>query len=278
VTVVLALEKLVDDVAAVFAQDGATWAAPLYVFTGTSVPTVDAASIPTLTRIVRVRVTIAGTVGTTGIEYEYSLDDGATWVGPVALGTASLIAVPGSGVTFHLSAGTLELADEVSVATTVTDMPPQVFGWREPDKRTGARRIVWVPGNEGDIGEVAAPKYPGRIEGRPLATVHELFTVYLEAQDPSDAENERKQYHATRVLFDAWLRAVYLSAVGTFRLVDVRWVADKKVRRFGAAIRVVGYVEAMVPDAPLEQVPADARVVAKVDELDVEEVDEFQAA
>lgn len=127
---------------------------------------------------------------------------------------------------------------------------PQAFGWREPSRR-GALRIVWVPGDDasGDLGELGAARSPGR-DPRPLATVRELATVYLEAADSSAPENERAQYVAARLLFDAWLRAVYLAARGTFVVLSSAWVIDKKERRYGATIRVVLAIEAMVPDAP----------------------------
>lgn len=153
------------------------------------------------------------------------------------------------------------------------DAPPaQSFGWREPARQPRSHRIVWVPGDdEGDaLGEVSAAKYPGR-NPRPLATVHELATVYLEAVDTSARENERAQYVAARLLFDAWLRAVYLAAHGTYRIESVRWVTGAKERRYGAAIRVLLSIEAMVPDEAHELVPADAHAEIDVEELDVSE-------
>lgn len=136
--------------------------------------------------------------------------------------------------------------------------PPQAFGWREPAKR-GAQRIVWVPGDDvtGDMGAPGSARNPGG-NPRPLATVHELVTVYIEGADTSAPEDERAQYRATRLLFDAWLRAVYLAARGMFTLRSHRWVNERSTRRFGATIRVVLSVEAAVPDRPYETVPVDA--------------------
>lgn len=150
---------------------------------------------------------------------------------------------------------------------------PQVFGWREPTKRSGSSlRIVWVPGDDksGELGEVAPPRNPGR-NPRPLATLRERFTVYLEAQDPSAPESERTQYQASRELLDAWLRAVHLEARGTYALEKPSWVTDKKERRFGAAIRVLGTIEAMVPDVEHTIAPVGVRAVIEVSELDVVE-------
>jgi hypothetical protein len=142
---------------------------------------------------------------------------------------------------------------------------PQVFGWREPAKRPGkSLRIVWVPGDDksGELGEVAPARNPGR-NPRPLATLRERFTVYIEAHDASAAEVERSQYQAARELFDAWLRAVHLAAHGTYVLEKPSWVINKKERRYGAAIRVLGTIEAMVPDEELAIAPVD--VVAEID-------------
>lgn len=149
---------------------------------------------------------------------------------------------------------------------------PHAFGWREPAKRTDSMRIEWVPGDDesGQMGALGQAKQPGR-NPRPLATLHELFTVYIEAVDLGDAENERAQYVAARKLYDAWLRAVYLAARGTFTIEATRWVIDQTVRRYGATIRVLASIEAMVPDAPLELAPADTRAVIDVHELDVTE-------
>lgn len=146
----------------------------------------------------------------------------------------------------------LDAAAEDPPATPVA----QPFGWREPAHRTGTRRIVWVPGDDGELGEVGPARNPGR-NPRPLWTIDELFTVYVEAQDATAAENELAQYTAARLLFDAWLRAVYLAAHGTVRVTRSQWVSDKSTRRFGATIRAVVAIEAMVPDAPFETAPVD---------------------
>jgi hypothetical protein len=154
-----------------------------------------------------------------------------------------------------------------AAAETPAGTPPhQSFGWREPAKRGDAttqapqmrRRIAWVPGDDasGDLGASAPARNPGR-NPRPLATLAELVTVYIEAADLTAAENELAQYRAARFLYDAWLRAVYIAARGTFQIRSQRWVDDRATRRFGATIRVVLALEAMVPDAPLETAPVD---------------------
>jgi hypothetical protein len=138
------------------------------------------------------------------------------------------------------------------------DDVPQSFGWREPTKRGEPNRIAWVPGDEGGlIGDVGGARYPGRVP-RPIANIVERFTVSIFGQDNSDPENELAQYHATRLLFDRWLAAVYRAAHGTFAIETARWADEAKERRFGAAIVVVATVDAMVPDLEDDDTPPTA--------------------
>lgn len=148
------------------------------------------------------------------------------------------------------------------------------FGWREANRQGVGARIVWVPGDNpsGNLGVLAPPKYPGRLDpGRPLATLEELFTVYITSADRSGhkAENERAQYHVVRLLYDAWWRAVYLAAHGTVRLVSQEWITDKTERRAGAGIRVVGAIQAMIPDETPTIVDPPLSAEIEPSELDV---------
>ena len=136
----------------------------------------------------------------------------------------------------------------------------RAFGWREPTKhKTTAARIAWVPGSpNGDAGDVDAPVKTGdAVERRSLATLREVFTVYIEANDPAEPENERAQYVATRLAFDAWYRAAYLSAHGTFYVDSVTWNTEKNERRNGAELVCVCYVDAVIPDSPWTLAPVD---------------------
>jgi hypothetical protein len=160
---------------------------------------------------------------------------------------------------------------------TVPPEPPapvpvfQSFGWREPPKQiSSSRSVIWVPGDDdtGDLGRMLPPKYPGR-NPRPLGNLAELFTVYLSAHDPAAPQNERSQYRATRLLFDEWWRAVYLSAIAhsEISLVKSGWIISKTQHRYGAAIRVVGAIQSMIPDYTLESAPADTKALITVVEL-----------
>lgn len=157
-------------------------------------------------------------------------------------------------------------AAELEVGATAIEQP---FGWRSPARRTGAQRIVWVPGDDGDVGAVTGAIKPGR-NPRPLWTIGELCTVYVEAYDRASAENDLAQYRATRLLLDQFLRAVHHAAPGRVDVGRARWVDDKNERRAGAAIRLVIEVEAMVPDVELETTTAASSI--EVEELDATEI------
>ncbi len=61
--------------------------------------------------------TTAGTVGSPGIAYTYSLDDGRTTSAPQALGTDTSILIPDSGVTLDFTVATMALGDTYACAT-----------------------------------------------------------------------------------------------------------------------------------------------------------------
>lgn len=149
----------------------------------------------------------------------------------------------------------------------------QSFGWREPQKhKTSRSRIAWVPGDvSGSLGSIDPARKSGDIaEQRSLATLRELFTVHVEADEPQFAENERTQYRATRLLFDAWLRAVYLAAHGTFQVVSADWNIEKSERRHGTEIVCVCWIEAVIPDQPFVLAPSDAEaeIVTSLEDVD----------
>jgi hypothetical protein len=87
--------------------------------TGTSVVTVDATGVHDDYEAA-IKVVAGGTVGTTGITFQYSLDRGRTLSSVVSLGIAVTYTVPDSGVIFNFAAGTLVTGD---VATVVISAP-----------------------------------------------------------------------------------------------------------------------------------------------------------
>jgi hypothetical protein len=158
-----------------------------------------------------------------------------------------------------------KLYEDVSAAMLATTPGVQFsFGWREPSKNVsgvGTARVVFVPGDvQGNLGEYAPARNPGR-NPRPIATLRELFMVVLSAADHEKPRDELAQYTAARLLYDEWLRCVYVAAHGTFQIIDQVWNVTKNEHRFGAEIRVTGAIESMIPDAvESEAVDVAARV------------------
>lgn len=282
----LALPLLLDaTVAAMAAAQAPSWEAPLFVGTGTAVPSVDPDSEPDGAHDVVIEVLVGGTVGVAGIEYRVSLDGGGTWGPTLDLGTDESIDVPGAVVVeFDVDAlthGTLDEDDRIEVTTTAAgtySTTPHTFGWRELAKQSRLpTRVVWVPGDDrtGKAGELGPARFPGRAP-RPLGTLYERFTVYLEAREPGTtavAEDERRQYVAVRGLYDAFHDAIYDAGRGTFTLDEPEWVLDKQTRRAGGALRVTGTIQAMIPDQTGTGIVAPPPIAgaARVEVLDAEE-------
>lgn len=158
-----------------------------------------------------------------------------------------------------------DVVDRFAGEGTICD---NLFGWRIPAQQVIGPRIAWVPGDpSGSAGEDGPARNPGR-NPRPIGTLHELFYVVISASDASAPENEFLQYKATRLLRDAWHRAVYLAARGTFQIKSETWVVDKNERRFGSALRVVCTIQSMIPDEPLVGVPVDTVAQLAITSLD----------
>jgi len=148
------------------------------------------------------------------------------------------------------------------VAETLERVPPTapeteppircVFGWREATRQTnagpgGAARVVVQPGDPaGKLGSLEGAKSPGR-NPLPIATLVELVTIYLWAVDRDD-RSELAQYRAARRLHDLVVPIVIRTFRGRWKLVAAEWVRPELERRFGAELRLVVAVEALVPD------------------------------
>ena len=121
-----------------------------------------------------------------------------------------------------------------------TDVP-NAFGWKYVARQKNVFcRIVWVPGDDegASIGSIAPPSRPGN-NPRSLANLEETFTVYLDAYDPRDAENERTQWRAARGLFNAWWRAVHNTYPGQVSIASARYVDNHRERRRGVLKRLL---------------------------------------
>jgi hypothetical protein len=95
--------------------------------TGTSVVTVTGTALDEYDVVFKVPT--GGTIGVAGIVVQYSFDNGATYGGLVALGTATslLLNLPrpsgtSSGLTLHFAAGTFVTGDVFTLSTTHADM------------------------------------------------------------------------------------------------------------------------------------------------------------
>lgn len=84
---------------------------------GTSVPSAGAAT-PLDDYAAQIDIVTGGTIGVAGITYTESLDGGVTKSAIKALGTATSITIPASGVQVALAAGTLIAGDTITAQTT----------------------------------------------------------------------------------------------------------------------------------------------------------------
>lgn len=64
------------------------------------------------------KVTVGGTIGTKGIQFQLSLDAGRHFGPAIALGTANTYLIPGTGLTLNFAAGTLTAGDTFKFGTT----------------------------------------------------------------------------------------------------------------------------------------------------------------
>lgn len=102
------------------ANVAATNGAPVITATGTSVPSIHAATFANDDYEIVLKSVVGGTIGTAGITLRYSLDGGRSYSPAVALGTATFFVVPGAG-TFRVdfAAGTVT-ANEVLISCPTT--------------------------------------------------------------------------------------------------------------------------------------------------------------
>lgn len=137
---------------------------------------------------------------------------------------------------------------------------PNVFGWETPRHRGAQQnRICWVPGDPaGAVGAVGPARFPGG-NPRSLGTLEETFTVYVEGRDLSAPEDERAQWKATRLIFDAWFRAAYKSVRDLLSVKSADWMVERTTRRHGATLRAVCTIQALIPDTAYPIVEDDTR-------------------
>jgi hypothetical protein len=88
--------------------------------TGTSVPSAGGTA-PFDEYNVAIRFITGGTIGVTGITFQYALDGGESsnsWSAVQALGVSTTLTIPGTGVSFTMGAGTVVLGDTIACQCT----------------------------------------------------------------------------------------------------------------------------------------------------------------
>ncbi|KYG11412.1 hypothetical protein BE21_57520 [Sorangium cellulosum] len=150
-------------------------------------------------------VVTGGTVGTAGITYRYSLDNGNTWVGPLRLGTANTVQIndgdEDSGLDVTLAAGTLDALDRIAANTTAP-------GFQASDVATAIEAVDDSSHEFGFIHAVGSAS--GSVAGSVGGTVQNLSTldsgnatytmVVMSARDRGAAETPTEW--ATRLISD----------------------------------------------------------------------------
>lgn len=86
--------------------------------TGTAVP-VAGAALPLGTYEAKILITTGGTVGTSGVVYQWSLDGGRTLSRKTALGTSTSITIPNSGVEFYLDPPSAQVTALVALVNDI---------------------------------------------------------------------------------------------------------------------------------------------------------------
>lgn len=144
---------------------------------------------------------VGGTIGVAGIKYRYSLDDGETFSKLLALGTASTIEIPDTGVSLALGAGTILANERAEVSTTGpkitnTDLPAALEALRVTSSPFEAVLI--------DMEADAATVGICDLWLKAIATKGKFKTIVLTAR-PRDLEDETEAEYkdALDAIFDA---------------------------------------------------------------------------
>ena len=172
--------------------------------TGTSVVTRDVAVVPIDDYEFRFKVIAGGTIGTTGITFQWSLDDGRTWSAVTALGTANTWTAPADanpagsaapGIKINFAAGTLLAGDFVTFRTSapqwnsteigdaIDALAKSVLTW-ELVQIVGALDGALFDQVESKVtAMVPAGKYHGWIGHTRMPTIGETESAYKTALD-----------------------------------------------------------------------------------------------
>lgn len=163
----------------------------------------------------------------------------------------------------------------VAAYAAESDATPHSFGWEQVPRQLQSRaRILWVPGDPGgSVGSDGPPRDPGAAPARPLASLRELFHVYIHGWDSTQPKtNELAHWRAARFAYDTWRRHFYNATHGVGWIDSLNWNPSTRPNEFrhGATILVVGAILSVIPDAQDELItPVDGSV--SLTELDVTE-------
>jgi hypothetical protein len=130
-----------------------------------------------------------GTVGVSGITYQWSLDGGMTWSPTLALGVATSIIILGSGgIQFDLTSATLNAGDHWSIRAhaptwAVSDLAVAMNAIKNSAQDVKA---VWIAGAIDATAQGAISTWLNSVQ----ATTGKMLKVYAHARVPSAGESE----------------------------------------------------------------------------------------
>lgn len=152
----------------------------------TSVPSAGA-TVPLDDYLVRILFTNGGTIGTEGIRYKDSLDDGETFGPEKALGTADSITIANSGVTIEFGAGDVVTGEAVLCRTTGPRMSNTNLGAALEALRVtqSAWDSVLIHGEADTTNVAAVQTWLGALE-----TVGKFKTALMNTRLRDDGETE----------------------------------------------------------------------------------------
>jgi hypothetical protein len=111
-----------------------------------------------------------------------------------------------------------------------------------------AQKVVLAPGDEAlSLGKLGPPQGPGGDIERRIASLDELFRIYVAAYDTTAPGDPKLQYVTTRDLFNT-VFAVTRSSYRAFLPVSCKWVVGSVAAPFGAALMMVASVRDSIVD------------------------------
>jgi hypothetical protein len=189
--------------------------------TGTSVASFDATTHPDDDYEIYVIVKNGGTVGTLGITYQWSLDNGRTLSVVTALGTANNIVIPNSGgAKIALAAGTLLTGDVIKGRTVAP-------AWDTTGLQAALNAVkaslhpwvaIWVAGPVNATAATVIQTFQNGIE----TATGKSCKVYTHVRTPNVAESEAAYLTAQSTDYATFTEKRQTVAAGAARVVSAR--------------------------------------------------------